>query len=284
LRLCLVKLAFALSWIIPPSLGYGLTAYLGDLACLLAASARRAVKSNLKQVLGADSPVTTGLVRAVFRSGARNYYETLRVPHLSTRQLEERLTMSGWEHLDAALQAGRGAILVSAHLSGVVLGSQIITARGYPVVSIMEPVRPPALFALLARARAHGGIRLLPLSGDSTRELLAALRRNEVVALVADRDIGHSCVDVPFFGRPARVPAGPALLSLRTGAPLLVGATAHQGQGRYCGVIEPPLAIQHAGNLHTDLVALTRRMVERFEYHIGRNPAEWTVFQPIWRD
>src|SRR5207247_292428 len=96
-----------------------------------------------------------------------------------------------------------------------------IAARGYAVTSVVERIEPPELNDLLLRLRNAGGIRLIPLGADLMKEFLAALRRNEVVALVMDRDIAGTGVTVEFFGAETSLPSGAALLALRTGAPII---------------------------------------------------------------
>lgn len=269
---------------VSPQAAYPVCDLLGDLAWLAARGPRRAVESNLRRVLGSAGPPPQRMVRAVFRHGARAYYDTFRIPATPSPELERLVEAEGWEHLDAALAAGRGAILVGAHLGSVSLTGQLVALRGYPLVAVVEPLRPEALYRLMARVRGAGGARLLPLSPTVGRELIAALRRNEVVALIADRDVGQTGIRVPFFGESASLPSGPAVLSLRTGAPMLIAVALRQAAGRFRGVIEPPLEARRSGAFRQDVEAMTRRIAARFEYYIGQDPTQWTVFQPIWPD
>ena len=117
-----------------------------------------------------------------------------------------------------------------------------------------------------------------------TAELLAALRRNEVVGLIVDRNLTESAVTVPFFGAPARLPGGPALLAIRSGAPILAGIAVRRPDGRFEGVIEPPIDVARSGNARRDVEAITGAIAARLEYYIRRHPEQWTVFQPVWGD
>ncbi|MBI4494801.1 MAG: hypothetical protein HY690_18650 [Chloroflexi bacterium] len=279
LAFCLVAFVFRA---IPPGLAYPVCDLIGDLASVVARGARRAVEANLRHVLGARQPPDRRLVRQVFRNGARNYYDTFRIPALSGPALERLVQAEGWEHLEAARAGGRGAILVGAHLSSVSLAGQIVARRGYPLVAVVEPIQPRWLFELLARLRAGHGARLLPLGLKAMAELVAALRRNEVVGLIADRDIGRTGLLVPFFDAPASMPSGPAALALRTGAPILVAVALRKPDGTFWGVIEPPLALARTGDLRRDIERATCQIARRFEYYIRHDPAQWTVFQPVW--
>jgi phosphatidylinositol dimannoside acyltransferase len=105
-----------------------------------------------------------------------------------------------------------------------------------------------------------------------------------VVVLVADRDLTGSGLRVPFFGAPARLPTGPALLAVRSGAPLLSAVCVVREDGSFEGVIDPPIPVARSGDKRADVERITRAIAARLEYHIRRNPEHWTVFQPLWDD
>jgi lauroyl/myristoyl acyltransferase len=255
---------------------------IGDLAFRLNRDARRAVEENLLQVLGRPDRRWRWAVRAAFRHGARNYYDTFRIPTLTAADIRRLVPVDGREHLDRALAGGRGAILVGAHLSSLAIGGQAVAARGYRVNAVVEPVDPPELLRFLSRLRAGVGVRAVPLGPRLTSQLLAALRRNEVVGLIVDRDVASSGIPVPFFGRPARLPPGPALLSLRGGAPILPAIIVRRPDGSFAGLVEEPVCVPRVGTLRADVSAITRAVTARLEYYIGKYPEQWTVFQPVW--
>jgi phosphatidylinositol dimannoside acyltransferase len=275
------RLGSALAVRVPPRLAYPTLDRLGELAWALSPRARRVVESNLRHVVPSWRHRRRA-ARGVFRHAARNYYDTFRIPRLSRAELEALVQSHGWEHVDAALARGRGVIMVGAHLSSVGLAAQAIAARGYTVQVPVEPIEPPELLRLLVRLRAGFGLRVVPLGPKLGAELLAALRRNEVVGLIVDRNLTGSAVTVPFFGAPARLPAGPALLAIRSGAPILPGIALRRPDGRFAGVIEPPISFTRSGSNRKDVDAITRAIAARLEYYIRRHPEQWTVFQPVW--
>ena len=274
------RLASCAAPLVPRRLAYALVDRIGDLCWLFNAPARKVVRANLAQVLGRWP--AAGQVREVFRHGARNYYDTFIIPTLTRDQLLALVPVRGWEHLDRALGRGQGAIMVGVHLSSVALAGQVVAARGYAVTSIAERVEPPKLMTLLTRLRSGGGVRVLPLGSNSLRELLAALRRNEVVGLVADRDVSGTGVEVEFFGASTRLPAGAALLAIRTGAPLLSAVAVRVGDNSFEGRIDSPIEPERGPDLQESIRRTTRRIAERFEQHIGAQPEQWTVFQLVW--
>lgn len=282
-RLAYLGLRFGERWapLLSRRVAYSLADRGGDLWYLADRAARQAVAANLTQVLG--RPPSRMQVRRVFRHGSRNYYDTLIIPRLGRRELLELVEVDDWSPLERALRGGRGAILVGAHLSSVALTGQTVAAKGYRVTSATERLEPPELNELLLRLRGAGGIRVLPLGRQLVAELLAALGRNEVVGLVMDRDVAGTGVLVDFFGAPAVLPAGAALLALRSGAPMLPAAAVRVDRGRFRGWIAPPIGVCRGEDARESVRLTTQRIASGLESLIGPNFEQWTVFQPIWR-
>ena len=168
-------------------------------------------------------------------------------------------------------------------MSSVALAAQALALaeRGGTVVA--EPVEPPELLELMLRVRGSHGLAYRTLGAGLFGELAATLRRGELVFLVVDRDLSGSGVMMEFFGRPARLPTGPALLALRTGAPIVPTYVSRRRDGRLDGVVGRPLAIPRTGDRRADLTEITRLVTARLEYHICTYPEQWTVLQRVWR-
>jgi KDO2-lipid IV(A) lauroyltransferase len=243
-------------------------------------AAREGVRDNLRHVLGRE-PTRREVVR-VFHHGALNYWDTLALPHFTYEQVLRLVDLRGIEHLDAALARGSGVICAGPHLGSVAFVAQILPALGYPVVGLVEPFQPVEVFDFFARQRQALGTRLFASGTAGFREMLLALRRNEVVGLVADRDVTGTGPVIPFFGSPTRFPDGPAALSIRTGAPLLIGVTIRRRDGRFDGCLEPVPRPQPTGDRKQDVLLLTRAIAERLEYYVANHPEQWTVFQRRW--
>jgi phosphatidylinositol dimannoside acyltransferase len=267
---------------LPPAWGRRFADLGGLVAYAVARRARAAVRANLAHVLGQSAPEP--LVRAVFRYGAYDYFDLLRLPGLGPDALRALVEVEGWEHLAAARAGGRGVLLVTAHLGSVSLVGQMVAVSGCPANVVVEPVQPPALLDLIMGLRASYGIRPLPAGPSLLRAIVAALGRNEVVGLVSDRDVLGSGIPTTFFGAPTRLPAGAAGLGLRTGAAVLPAFTVRRGSGRYLGWFEPPLPLVKSGDVRADIQLNTERITRVLETVIERHPEQWTVFQPVWPD
>jgi KDO2-lipid IV(A) lauroyltransferase len=242
--------------------------------------ARAGVRDNQRHVLGRE-PSRVEVAR-VFHHGMLNYWDTFALPHFSHQQMLELVDLQGFEHIDEARAAGHGVICVGPHLGSVAFVAQVLPALGYPVVGLVEPFNPPEVFDFFARQRQALGTRLLPSGSSGLRELLLALRRNEVVGLVSDRDVTGTGPIIPFFDAPTRFPDGAAALSIRTGAPILIGVSIRKAGGRFDAILEPLKPVERTGDTKQDVRKLTRAVAERLEYYVAKHPEQWTVFQRRW--
>jgi phosphatidylinositol dimannoside acyltransferase len=275
------RVASLLAPVLPRRVGYLLCDFFGELAYRVAKSARRTVRQNLRHVFGGPPPAAA--VREVFRSQARNYLDTFVIPSQTARTLPHWAVVDGLEHLEAAHAHGRGVILAGMHLGSPSLAAQVLAQRGWRVNVIVEPIEPPALYELINRHRSGLGIQMVPLNEPSiARRLIRELRANNVLGLMVDRELGENSAAVPFFDAPARLSTGPATLALATGAAVCPSLSLRRPDGLVHGIIEPAIEFARTDDRQADVLALTRRIAERFEYYIGQAPGQWTLFVPVW--
>ena len=116
---------------------------------------------------------------------------------------------------------GTGVILALPHLGGWEWAGRWIADCGIPITVVVEPLEPPELFEWFADFRRSLGMDVVPLGPGAASAAIKAVKANGVLCLLCDRDIGGGGVEVEFFGERTTLPAGPATLALRTGAPVL---------------------------------------------------------------
>jgi phosphatidylinositol dimannoside acyltransferase len=222
-------------------------------------------------------------VRDTFRSYGRYWVESFRLPRLTAAELDHGFTFEGLEHLYPPMLAGRGAIVVMPHVGGWEWGA-FWTARilGFPVTVVVETIEPPELFEFFTDFRESLGIHVVPLGPDAGAAVLRALKQGQLLALLCDRDIEGTGVEVDFFGERTTLPAGPATLALRTGAPLLTAAIYFR-DGHHHAVVRPPLAVERSGGgLRRDVHRITQVLADELEGLIAAAPDQWHLQQPNW--
>ncbi|MGH2681731.1 MAG: phosphatidylinositol mannoside acyltransferase [Actinomycetota bacterium] len=289
LRERLAYLGFAtmerLAMSLPERAGGALFELAGLLAWRLLARPRRTVERNLSQVLGEPlgSTVLEAAGNEVFRSYARYWFESFHIRVLPDEAVLNRFRMEGREHIDRAVEEGRGAVLALPHLGNWDVAGHWLHLNGYRMVAVAEQLRPRALYDLFYRHRVALGMQIVPLAGRRAlgEELARRLANNELLTLVADRALSGRGVDVEMFGATRPLPPGPAALSLSTGSPLLPAANYHSDGGWLC-VIRPPISIEPTGDRRADVASLTRMLAAEFERGIAAAPTQWHMLQPAW--
>lgn len=274
-----------LAMTLPERVGRRVFLALGRLACRALPGVRATVAANQARVLGLDpgSELVAAATREAFALYARYWFDTFRIRVLSVEELNERTRVEGLEHIDRALEGGRGCIAVLPHMGNWDAAGRWLASNGYRIASVAEELRPRRLFQLFLRHREELGMKIIPLtkSGGVGQKLGALLGENWIVALVADRDLTGRGVEVEMFGATRKLPAGPALLSLSTGAPLLVCPVGTTENGWHIRVGES-LVTPPTGRTREDVAGLTRLMGAQFERAIAANPVDWHMFQPAW--
>ena len=198
----------------------------GRLAYRLLPGVRATVAANQAMVLGQDpgSDLVASATKEAFSLYAQYWFDTFRARILPVAELNARTVTEGIDHIDRALEGGKGCITVLPHMGNWDVAGRWLAANDYRIASVAEELRPRKLFELFLEHREALGMKIIPLTKDGHvgQQLGALLGQNWIVALVADRDLTGRGVEVEMFGAPRKLPAGPALLSLSTGAPLLV--------------------------------------------------------------
>jgi lauroyl/myristoyl acyltransferase len=253
---------------------------------LAATSPRRraVVTENLRHVVGpaVSDEELERVVRRGFSSYGRYWAESAHLVAANRALFVGDTDRVGRAYLDEAIARGNGVILTLPHVGSWDVGGLYLAQQGIPVTGVAEVVEPLELFDWFVARRAALGLTALPLGRDTAAQLLRELHRGGVIALLADRDILGDGVDVEFFGERTRLPGGPALLAVRSGATLLPCAVYQRPQGRYRVIVRPAIDVSRKGRLRDDVAALTQVLAHELEELIRPAPEQWHVFQPNW--
>lgn len=280
----LYRLAGAIIPHIPPRWGYPFFSFLGDLIYRFHPGARQIVQENLGHVLGqeSDKAKIEETARQLFRNSLKNYYELFHQRTLSQEEMRASLTVKGLEHIEEALAQGKGLVLATAHFGSPDGLIYLASFFSYRVTAPAEHLRPERLFRYLLSLRRRGGMTLLPADGPLLA-LFRALKRNEIVAVAADRDTTESGIIVDFFGAPARLPDGHVQLAMRTGAKLALAFGKREPDNSLTIEIHPPLELEDTGDFKRDVRANMEKVVAGLERVIRTHPEQWLIFYPLWR-
>ena len=240
------------------------------------------LRKNLARVIGVPpGEVPDTLMRDALASYARYWREAFRLPTMDHQAVARRLdkTAVGKEDVQAALAAGRGAVLPLPHSGNWDMAGVWLAQTHGTFATVAERLKPESLYRRFIAYRESLGFEVIPLSGGERPpfELLCErLRANRVVCLMADRDLTRGGVPVDFFGEPSRMPAGPAKLAVATGAALIPAHSWYE-HGESVFRFSPEVDCSSG-----DVGAITQALADVFARNIAAHPADWHMLQPQW--
>lgn len=240
--------------------------------------------SSLVRRAATDPDALELIVRRAFRHAARYYLEMARVGSRDAADTLARMDIETPGEVTEALRSGKPVILTGLHYGSIEVPVLVVSEMvGHRVTAPMEIVGDPVLARWFMDSRRRSGVNVVPLS-EARPALMAAIKRGESVGMVADRDLLHNGIMVPFFGHPAPLPAGPALLAVETGLPIYAGSARRAPHLRYRGkLIQIPTDAR--GRLRERVTTITTEMAKVFETLLADGPEQWFgAFHPIWPD
>lgn len=285
LRQRVVDLTFALAWALvrrlPERLVTAMFHRAADFAVRRNGRGVQRLKANLAVVRPTATPAELdALTREGLRSYLRYWQEAFRLPEWDDARIVGRVRTVNEKVLRDAHAAGKGVICALPHLANYDHAGAWAGRTGMPVSTVAERLRPESLFDRFVAYRAKLGMEVLPLTGSDEHVfgvLAQRLRAGGFVCLVADRDLSERGVPVKFFGRQSRMPAGPAALSVRTGAPLIPATLHYDGPDLVITFHDP---IDRTGGP----AQMTQRCADAFATGIADHPQDWHMLQQIFLD
>lgn len=249
-----------------------------DLVWRRRGSGVRQLEANLARARPGLSPEQ---LRQLARDGLRSYFrywhEVFALPTWAPQRVLDTVQPVGLDRLQQAFRGERGVILALPHMANWDLAGAYVALSGMPVTSVAERLRPESLFDRFVAYRRSIGVEVVSLTPDArpVQRLLAALGERRLVCLVADRDITGAGVDAELLGQAARLPAGPATLARRSGAPLFAVGLFYRGpvmHGVVSEQVDPTLSAR----------AMTQRLADHFSDAIRDAPCDWHMMQPVF--
>ena len=229
------------------------------------------LRRNLKTV---KPEITEEEIAAAVQSYLRYWCDTFRSPDWSKDRLQKTVTIIGKDLLMPALTGNKAVIVALPHSGNWDHAGAYYCSLGFKVTTVAERLKPEAVFKAFLNYRKALGMEVLPLEPRVIAALSNRLQENGFVALVADRDLTDSGIEVTFFGKTAKMPAGPAALAIKTGALLLAAHVSYTDSG---------IAIEFEEIASNGSVQeVTQKMANFFEKTISKRPTDWHMLQRIW--
>lgn len=274
----------------PDAAAYALFDRVADVAWRRRTKGAVRLRANLARVVpDADDDALDVLTR----EGLRNYFtywcDAFRLPDWDAERIN-RIDVRNEHIIRDAMGAGRGAVGALPHTGNWDHAGAWCIAHGIPVTTVAERLEPEAVYRQFREFREGLGMTMYPLTGENDvfARLAEHVRANDFVPLLADRDLTAKGVRVTFFGEQASMPAGPAALSLRTGAPLLPVTTYYAGRAPNHTLVlqfDDPVDDPGAGSglsTHERVASMTQQLADVFARRIAEQPAHWHMLQRVF--
>ena len=280
-------LAYFAGWrivrVLPHTWAYGLFERLSTYLVGKDGKGVQRLRSNLRRIKPhLNEAELEVLLGQAMSSYLRYWCDTFRIQDWSTSQIQSSVTLTRGELLLDPMREGRGVVIALPHSGNWDHAGAYFCSLGIPLVTVAERLKPEALFQRFLRYRQAMGFEVLSIDSRSFATLIKRAREKRLIALVADRDLSASGVDVNFFGFPARMPAGPALLAIKTGIPLVVAHVSYTQNGIHIEFTS--VDVSEDGSESERVAQMTQRMASLFEKGIAAHPQDWHMLQRIWTD
>jgi lauroyl/myristoyl acyltransferase len=259
--------------------------WIAALSYWLVRERRRAAVANLERVLGADRWTAHWAALRMFAEFAFCTSESLESHSPRAQPIRIERPPAEEDAVLAALEAGRGVIVVTGHIGSWDIAAGRLRAGEVPVHLVMSREVDAATQEFVAGARARSGVRVVlsDASVFSSLGLIRALRRNEIVAIQLDRAAGAGGVRwLPFLGAPAPFPSGPFVLARLAGAPVIPVFAPRLGRRHYRVEIGRPVDVPRAARDPGSLDRVMGEIVAQLEEAVRRHPWQWFQFAPFW--
>lgn len=267
---------------LPLAFGRACGIALGELAWHVARRDRRRAIENISIAFPEwDEERRRDTVRATFQHLGKAVFEILWMPNINARNLSDHIEYEGFDRTLAQMRAGRSVIVFTAHCGnweclayGVGMASE-----GLPVSVLQRERNEADINRYISDLRASAGVHTIDRgSAGAAREMIQACRKGGILAFLIDQNIRTESAKVPFFGKPALTPIGPAKLAVRTKALAVAGFVERQPNGKHLIRFHEPF--EASG----DPIELTARLTRVIEEQIRRVPEQWVWFHDRYRE
>jgi lauroyl/myristoyl acyltransferase len=265
---------------LPRRLALSAAAGVGNLAFDVVGDGRAAVRDNLARVLGlppADRRVAR-VTRRAFRQYAKYLVDMMRIGEMDARRAADLIGIDNIEILREAQAEGKGVLLCTVHVGGMDLIGAGLKQHGESLHVVADDTTYGRLYDHLAAARARQDMFLI--GWRNLRGLFRALRAGENLVLFCDGGYRRGDVPVELFGEATTLPAGPATLAAKTGAPMLPVACRRTDDERF---VARGLPLVHcASNEPAEIYRASQAVADALAGVIAEDPGQWYMFRPVW--
>ena len=270
--------------ILPEKIAYALASFVADFVFKKNSKGVKRLRSNYKRVKPEISDVELNhLTKLGMRSYLRYWFDTFRLNKWSKNRIIETTYVIRENLLRDPIALKKGCIVALPHAGNWDHAAAYFCSTGITLTAVVEKLKPEAIFRKFLDYRSSIGIEPISHKEKTIPILLERLRSGKLVALVADRDMSRSGVEVDFLGGVAKMPSGPAILAIESGAPLLTAYIRYLDKGIEI-TFDETIKLPASGTKEEQIKIVTQSIANNFAKRIKDSPVDWHMLQRIWID
>ena len=270
--------------ILPEKTAYQLANFVSDQILRKNGKGIQRLRSNYKRVVPSISnSALEALTKEGMRSYLRYWFDTFRLNKWSKSRIIETTFVVRENLLRDPIETKKGCIIALPHAGNWDHAAAYFCSTGIPITAVVEKLKPEAIFLKFLAYRQSIGIEAISHREKTIPILMERLNQGKLVALVADRDMSRNGIEVNFLGGIAKMPAGPAILAIKSGSPLVTAYIRYLDEGIEI-TFDETIQLPISGSEEEQIRIVTQSMADNFAKRIQDSPVDWHMLQRIWVD
>ena len=276
--------AWKLIALLPENSAYKLADYVSDRIYKKNGKGIKRLRGNYGRVMPEYSAQKLEeLTKLGMRSYLRYWFDTFRLSKWSKNRIISTTQVIRENLLRDPIQSKQGCIVALPHAGNWDHAAAYFCSTGITLTAVVEKLKPEAIFKKFLAYRESIGIEAISHKEKTIPILTERLQAGKLIALVADRDMSRNGIEVNFFGKTSKMPSGPAILAIKTGAPLITAYVGYTPSGIEI-IFDETLKPTNSGSEEEQIKIITQSMADNFAKRIKENPVDWHMLQRIWVD
>ena len=276
--------AWKLIAVLPEKSAYKLADYVSDRIYKKNGKGIKRLRGNYGRVMPEySSQKLEELTKLGMRSYLRYWFDTFRLSKWSKNRIISTTQVIRENLLRDPIQSKHGCIVALPHAGNWDHAAAYFCSTGITLTAVVEKLKPEAIFKKFLAYRQSIGIEAISHKEKTIPILTERLQAGKLIALVADRDMSRNGIEVNFFGKTSKMPSGPAILAIKTGAPLITAYVRYTSGGIEI-IFDETLKPTNSGSEEEQIKIITQSMADNFAKRIKENPVDWHMLQRIWVD
>jgi lauroyl/myristoyl acyltransferase len=270
--------------LLPEKSAYQLANFVSDRIYKKNGKGIRRLRSNYARVMPEYSAAKLEeLTKLGMRSYLRYWFDTFRLSRWSKNRIISTTQVIRENLLRDPIHSKQGCIVALPHAGNWDHAAAYFCSTGITLTAVVEKLKPEAIFKKFLAYRESIGIEAISHKEKTIPILTKRLQAGKLIALVADRDMSRNGVEVNFFGKTSKMPSGPAILAIKTGAPLITAYVRYTLDGIQI-IFDETIKPTNSGNEEDQIKIITQSIADNFAKRIKEYPVDWHMLQRIWID